>query len=198
MLKHTVHTACSAKVGSVELCVTPGPHDALWQSLALSRDLPAALEWTDQGTGDLGARMARAVQRVLAHGGSPEHDPVRPMAGPAVGHPDAKPSVGSPKVILIGTDCPALGVEHIRAAAAALCTHDAVLIPASDGGYVLLGCKQFEPTLFNGMPWSTATVATLTLDRMAQLAWTVQTFSPLHDIDEPADLQWLAPSFFIQ
>ena len=69
--------------------------------------------------------------------------------------------------------------------------HDATLIPSTDGGYVLLGLKRFDAVLFEHMPWSTNTVAVETLGRLQHINWSVQTFPPLQDIDEPADLQWL-------
>lgn len=160
MLQHTVRTALAADLGPVELCAAPSRRDPAWQAL----DLPPALHWSDQGDGDLGARMATAAQRTIAQGES---------------------------VLLIGTDCPALDVERLRRAAASLRQNDATLFPTTDGGYALLGLKRFHRDLFDNLPWSTATVAQQTLERLAQLAWTVQTHAVLHDIDEPADLQWL-------
>jgi hypothetical protein len=48
--------------------------------------------------------------------------------------------------------------------------------------------RAFDATLFEDMPWSTATVADLTLARLAALGWTVWVGDTLRDIDEPADL----------
>jgi len=79
--------------------------------------------------------------------------------------------------ILIGTDCPAL--------------HDAVLSPASDGGYVALGLRHFEPSVFTDMAWSTEVVARDTVSRLLQAGMSVHQVPALHDIDEPADLQHL-------
>jgi hypothetical protein len=124
----------------------------------------AQLSWSDQGDGDLGERMARAAQRALA--------------------------AGSP-VLLMGTDCPELTAGRIREAAASLLAADATLVPAFDGGYVLLGLNRFDASLFAGIAWSTATVAQATRARVEQLGWSLQTLPTLHDIDEPADLQWL-------
>jgi hypothetical protein len=126
--------------------------------------LPETVVCTDQGEGDLGERMARAARRVLA--------------------------AGEP-VLLIGTDCPALDAMRLQQAALALQAVDAVLIPAIDGGYVLLGLKRFDVSLFEHIPWSSNSVASMTLQRLQQLGWSVQCFDALHDIDEAADLQWL-------
>ncbi|MGV8892507.1 MAG: TIGR04282 family arsenosugar biosynthesis glycosyltransferase [Burkholderiaceae bacterium] len=160
MLQHTLHKALAANLGHVELCATPSAADPMWEALAL----PDAVQWSDQGEGDLGQRMARATQRVLESGES---------------------------VLLIGTDCPQLSADHLRQAASALGQVDAALFPTFDGGYALLGLKRFHPSLFSNIAWSTDSVAFETLCRLRQLGWTVQSQPMLHDIDEPADLQWL-------
>jgi rSAM/selenodomain-associated transferase 1 len=125
---------------------------------------------TAQGEGDLGERMHRALSRVLA-----DHA----------------------RVLLVGTDVPALTPAVLREAAAALDTCDAVFIPALDGGYALVGLTGAHAELFTEMPWSTPQVmqATRARARAAQIAWTE--LAPVADIDEPADLVhlpegWLA------
>jgi len=162
MMKHAVTQALAAEVGPVELCVTPFHQESTWQSLGI----PAAVTWSDQGEGDLGSRMARAAQRVLAAGES---------------------------VLLIGGDCPALSAEHLRRAVTSLQHFDATLVPTADGGYVLLGLTRFHASLFEDIEWSTGSVAQETLRRLEKLGWNVQTHSMLQDIDEPADLKGLAP-----
>lgn len=64
MLRHTVETALAAKLGTVEICVTPDPTNSAWQNL----DLPINITWSAQGDGDLGERMARAAARTTRHG----------------------------------------------------------------------------------------------------------------------------------
>jgi glycosyltransferase A (GT-A) superfamily protein (DUF2064 family) len=68
---------------------------------------------------------------------------------------------------------------------------DAVMIPSVDGGYVLLGFKQYHPNIFQGIAWSTDTVAFETLCRIAVLRWSVAQLTRLRDIDEPSDLSYL-------
>lgn len=160
MFERAARTALEARVGAVELCVTPAPDHPVWKTL----DLPDGLEWSEQGDGDLGARMARAAARTSA-------------AGQAA--------------LLIGTDCPGLTALHLRMAAEALVDHDAALVPTVDGGYALLGLRRFHPCLFAHMPWSTDAVAFETLCRIGRLGWNVKSARPLHDIDEPEDLAWL-------
>jgi uncharacterized protein len=160
MLLHTVHTALAANVGTVELSMSPGPDAFDWAALGL----PSALHVSDQGSGDLGERMARAAQR----------------AGDA-----------AEAIVLIGTDCPALTSEVLQQAANALQDHEASLVPTADGGYALLGLQRFAPSLFEAMPWSTDAVCSLTRQRIQQLGWRLCSLPTLHDIDEPHDLVWL-------
>ena len=165
MLAHVLQQALQANAGPVELCMSPSPGDPAWENIAI----PAAVLRTAQGEGDLGERMARAVRRVTAEAGQP--------------------------VLLMGSDCPALTAAVLHEAARQLPTHDALLVPVADGGYVLIGLKSPCPTLFTQMPWSTASVAAETLSRMAALGFKVWRGPLLHDIDEPADLAHLPAGF---
>ena len=65
------------------------------------------------------------------------------------------------------------------------------MIPAFDGGYVLFGFKQVAARLFSTIEWSTASVAKVTQQRLAELSWSVALLAPLPDIDEPEDLPYL-------
>lgn len=125
----------------------------------------ARLTIVDQGEGDLGARMQRAFDRALTtHAGA----------------------------LLIGTDAPALDAAVLRAAHAALNDHDAVIGPAHDGGYVLIGLRRAAPRLFSDMPWSTPQVLSRTRERLRDAGLRWAELPTLHDIDEPADLVQLA------
>lgn len=126
--------------------------------------LPHEVSWSCQGEGDLGDRLSRAARRTLQSGES---------------------------ILLIGTDCPVLNAKQIKIAAQALSHSDAVLIPATDGGYVLLGVNQFHEALFNTIAWSTATVSAETIIRMKHLKWSIALLPACHDIDEPSDLAHL-------
>lgn len=129
--------------------------------------LPAGLTWSSQGEGDLGERLSRCARRVLTDG----------------------------PVLLIGTDCPQLDAPRLRQAAEALTDAGAVMIPATDGGYVLLGVSRFHEALFTGIAWSTATVAAETRSRFRMLEWALHELPAQHDMDEPADLPWLPPGW---
>jgi len=110
---------------------------------------------------DLGARMLYAAADALARGSA---------------------------VILVGTDCPLLDGAYLRRALAALDDRDAVLGPAEDGGYVLLGLRRAVPALFSDFPWGTDRVAAITRDRMTALSWDWEELSILWDLDRPEDL----------
>lgn len=125
---------------------------------------PRPVMLSDQGDGSLGERLTRASERALT---------------------------ASDSVLLIGTDCPTLNAAILHDAFEALQTSDAVIAPAMDGGYVLLGFKRFDPSLFEGIAWSTSSVAEATRQRIADLSWRLREFTALRDIDEPEDLQYL-------
>lgn len=93
---------------------------------------------------------------------------------------------GAEAVLLIGADCPELDTEVLRAAATALDRHDAVLGPARDGGYYLLGVKRGERRLFEGVPWSTAAVAEATRARLRAVGWSWAELPELEDVDDAA------------
>jgi glycosyltransferase A (GT-A) superfamily protein (DUF2064 family) len=65
------------------------------------------------------------------------------------------------------------------------------MVPALDGGYVLLGLRASAPSLFTQIAWSTAEVAEVTRQRFKQLGLTCCELTPLRDIDEPSDLAYL-------
>ena len=91
-------------------------------------------------------------------------------------------------VLVIGTDCPALTAEILRTAANALADADVVLIPAEDGGYVLIGAREAHPQLFAGIAWGSASVLTETRARIAALGLTAIELDSLWDVDTEADL----------
>lgn len=114
-----------------------------------------------QVNGDLGARMLAALAA---------------PGGPA---------------LVIGTDCPALSAGDLRAAADVLHGADAVVFPAEDGGYVLIGTRRPEAALFADMAWSTPQVMDETRRRLRQAKLTWQEPVTLWDVDLPEDLDRL-------
>ena len=90
-------------------------------------------------------------------------------------------------LVLVGSDCPVLAPHHLRAAAAALATHDAVLAPAEDGGYVLVGLSRALPAVFEGIEWSTSDVMAATRERLRAAGARWHELPPLWDVDRPED-----------
>jgi len=97
--------------------------------------------------------------------------------------------------LVIGTDCPALTAAHLNDAAAALETHDVVLIPAEDGGYVLIGARAPHPSLFTDMRWSVPSVLSETRTRIAARGLTSFELPPLWDVDTEDDLACMEHAF---
>jgi rSAM/selenodomain-associated transferase 1 len=95
------------------------------------------------------------------------------------------------KVVLVGTDCPSLDGAYLEQALMALQEHDAVIGPAEDGGYVLLGLKRTAEALFRDISWGTDRVTELTRNHMAALAWRWAELPILWDLDRPEDLERL-------
>jgi uncharacterized protein len=89
--------------------------------------------------------------------------------------------------LVVGTDCPALTLGHLRVAAAALDDADVVLVPAEDGGYVLIGARQAHPQLFDDIAWGSSTVLAATHARIAALGLKAVELPTLWDVDTEDD-----------
>ena len=99
----------------------------------------------------------------------------------------------NPGAILIGTDCPELTIADLRRAARLLSAgYHAVLAPAEDGGYALIGLKKSRIEFFRGIAWSGERVYADTVERLAGYRW--RALRRVRDVDRPQDLQrvrWL-------
>ena len=95
---------------------------------------------------------------------------------------------GSSRVVLIGSDCPPLQERHLEEAFTVLRTSPAVLGPALDGGYYLVGLSREIPGVFEGIPWSTPAVLDKTLERLAEAGIRPMMLETLQDVDEAKDL----------
>lgn len=91
------------------------------------------------------------------------------------------------KIIIVGSDLYDLKLEHINQAFEALENNDIVLGPAEDGGYYLLGMKQFHPKLFRNKNWGTDSVLKDTLKDLKEES--VFLLETLNDIDFFEDLE---------
>ncbi len=115
-----------------------------------------------QGSGDLGQRMGRLMSAL--------------PPGP---------------VVIVGSDCPAMSGRHIKAAFDKLGSHDAVIGPALDGGYWLIGLKRHprRPHIFDNVRWSSAYTRDDTTRNMAGMR--IAMLELLSDVDTGADLKAL-------
>jgi len=90
--------------------------------------------------------------------------------------------------VLVGTDCPDLGANHIHSALDKLDEHDIVFGPSADGGYYLIGMKKDCWQVFNGMVWSSPDVLQISLDRAFKSGLRSSLVETLRDVDEWCDL----------
>lgn len=130
--------------------------------------LPASFDLLLQDSADLGVAQSAAARQLLVERG---HD----------------------CVVLINSDSPTLPPELLVAAIDALRRDGdrVVLGPAIDGGYYLIGLKADHPELLRGIPWSTADVFRLTLQRAHELALEVEVLPQWYDIDDAETLGFL-------
>ena len=118
-----------------------------------------------QTEGDLGVRMAAAFDRL---------------------HRDQ-----STFAALLGSDSPDLPLVQIDEAIVALHESDVVTIPASDGGYVLIGSRQHYPQIFRDIDWSTEKVLAQTRQRAVAAGLNYNERGGWEDVDDIASLQRL-------
>jgi len=121
-----------------------------------------ALRLRRQKGADLGQRMHHAIRDALDRSGS---------------------------VVLIGSDCPDWRVEDLVQAFDQLQGNDVVLAPATDGGYVLIGCRRLAIALFSGIPWGSEQVLATTRNRLRSLEWRWHELPAHPDIDCEPDLK---------
>ncbi|MBF0621851.1 MAG: TIGR04282 family arsenosugar biosynthesis glycosyltransferase [Magnetococcales bacterium] len=113
-----------------------------------------------QPTGNLGTRLSAIVEQGLTH-----HD----------------------KVIVLGADAGSLCQDHLQQTAELLDTHKAVILPAEDGGYLMLGLCAFSPDLFNAISWGCSSVTHETIDQLNSLGWSWAQLPAAWDVDRPKD-----------
>ena len=112
-----------------------------------------------QCAGDLGDRQSDAVARIIKND----------------------------SVILLGGDCPYLETARLIEVEKVLADHEAVLIPAADGGYVALALKGFSADLFAGIVWGTDTVARQLKENARQSGLDLVELEPSEDVDTLAE-----------
>lgn len=93
--------------------------------------------------------------------------------------------------VFIGADAPELTVNHLDWAAQEVRRSRYAMIPARDGGYVLLGIPTGRASLFQDVSWGTSQVAHQTRQMAARQGAAISELPTLHDIDTYADLTGL-------
>ncbi|MGQ0750880.1 MAG: TIGR04282 family arsenosugar biosynthesis glycosyltransferase [Betaproteobacteria bacterium] len=167
LLERTLATARAADIGPVELHCTPDCEHAYIRECAARY----RVSLIRQVEGDLGARMARALNRALQR---------------------------SRNALVIGTDCAVLTAQHLQEARQALHEGvDAVIVPAEDGGYALIGLNRCDPRIFAGIAWGGAEVLNQTRARLSELGWQWRELETLWDVDRPEDYRRLLASRLI-
>ena len=152
-----LEVSTAAGLCPVELWCSPATTHPFFQRC--QADFPVSLHC--QPPGDLGKRMSAALQSALQR---------------------------ARHAILIGADCPALTAADLGQALELLALGtDAVLGPAADGGYYLIGVNRHHGFLFEGMPWSTGSVLLLTEQRLRQHGLQWQRLATRRDLDTPDD-----------
>ncbi len=124
--------------------------------------LPGEPEQWLQGSGDLGERQERMLNRALAQ---------------------------APAALLIGTDLPGLPGRLLEEARQALEQADAALGPAEDGGFYLLGLRRCPEGILSELPWSSPDTFNATRKQLKRLGLKVEVISSWFDVDCPEDLE---------
>jgi hypothetical protein len=117
----------------------------------------------DQGAGNLGARMARALALYGAAG-----------------------------AMLIGTDTPSLPTRILRENIRLLRRERVVLGPSLDGGYYLVGVRGAIPDIFRGIRWGGPRVLAQTRARLERSGIACALGPAWYDVDRWSDLALLA------
>jgi uncharacterized protein len=101
-------------------------------------------------------------------------------------------SEGFSKAVLIGSDIPDLN-DTVLDEASECDDHDAVIGPASDGGYYLIGFQNntFLPEIFDGIQWGSGTVFKKTIGILKKNNRKVHILPEWQDIDRLDDLRAL-------
>jgi uncharacterized protein len=153
----TLDRALQRQLCDVQLYCAPDTGHAFFRQCAEAYPLTLS---TQRGA-DLGARMLNAFSEAL---------------------------VLYRHAILIGCDCPSLTVDNLQQALTALQNgNDAVIAPAEDGGYVLIGLSAPQPLLFENMCWGNSRVQAETRRRAAAVGLEVHALPMQWDVDTPQD-----------
>jgi len=133
----------------------------------MQRWLGEEVDYVPQGEGDIGRRMARALDEAMQQ--------------------------GAVSAVLIGSDIPGITTALLEEAFEKVGGRTVVLGPATDGGYYLIGLAASalaaaSAAIFADMPWGTSAVLETTRRRLTRSGLSILQLEPLTDVDRPEDL----------
>ncbi|MFM8900791.1 MAG: TIGR04282 family arsenosugar biosynthesis glycosyltransferase [Burkholderiales bacterium] len=161
MLRHALRVAQQAQLGPVTLWAAGDAQHPLLLQLAQE----AGVAVRAQVEGDLGERMHHALA--------------------------AMQSASCPHAMVLGSDVPALQTRHLQSAARALETNDVAVLPAQDGGYVLIARRQPFLAPFQEVNWGSDQVLQQTRTRCQDAGLMLWEGEVLWDVDRREDLERL-------
>ena len=137
--------------------------------------------------------MAEGTKLLLADGSTPMPDGVNGFGRCLLHAIQGMLGFGHAAACVLSSDSPTVPTAFlIQAARLLLAPGDrAVLGPAADGGYYLLGLKTAHAAMFRGIAWSTDTVADTTRARARELGLDLVELEPWYDVDDAASLNVL-------
>lgn len=168
-----LHTACLASTASLVASLPEDVHKRLYltgtqeeaQEIVRELQLPPSLAVHTQRGETLGERLNHALLEILA--------------------------AQVERVIFIGSDSPTLSPDILLHALELLEKQDAVIGPAQDGGYYLIGARGFWPEIFRDISWGTEHAFRQTLDNLQRAGRRVAKLPEGYDVDRLEDLERL-------
>lgn len=158
MVNITTEMVSNSNLAEFELYVSGDTEHPFFKSLADQHGIRVR----SQKGKDLGERMYHALKQSLNHASF---------------------------CILIGTDCPVMTAEYLKQAFHALENGlDAVLGPAEDGGYVLIGASRVDASWFKNIEWGSQHVLAQSRERLKACNAIYEELQPLWDVDQIDDL----------
>lgn len=161
LTEHCLEALLQTDAVDVQLWVGDQPEHGFFQALKKAHP---QITINEQQGGDLGERMYAMFAQTLEN-----YD----------------------RVVLVGSDCPFIDVNYLNDAFAALDVAPAVIGPATDGGYVLIGLSKHDRQIFAGIDWGSSRVLSQTRKVLEDLQWSCIELPALPDIDRPEDLKRL-------
>lgn len=158
LVNHTLNCVTRDALASVYLWCAPDTRHEFFKECESNWPI----ELRRQSGADLGQRMCGALTQMLSE---------------------------KKYAIIVGTDCPVITSGLIMETLEQLESgSDCVMVPAQDGGYVLMGLQKCDPLLFSDVNWGTSSVLQQTLERLTSLGWKFSQLQYQWDVDRPEDV----------